>query len=154
MAPSSDAYTKQYVSQMKAEKTHWQEDWTAERWREEWSALHQQNTVLVTGLRKMERDHAQVEDELRERSCKAEDRCREMEDHCREAEVRYREAENRRRELQARVKQLEEELQVIYNSRTWQLTRSYWRLMDGPAGSFLRPVRRLLANIWKGGRRG
>jgi hypothetical protein len=133
LSPSSDADINRYASQIEAEKTHWREDWTAERWQEEWTALHQQNTVLIAGLRKMERDHAQLMDKLRERSV---------------------EAENQRRELQDRVKQLEEKLQVIYNSHSWRLIRSYWRFMDGPAGSLLRPVRRLFATIWKGGRNG
>ncbi len=70
----------------------------------------------------------------------------------------YRERLNRIEELEAevpeltalrqRIAELEEELRVVYHSRSWKLVKRYWRTMDSPGlGKILRGMRRVVVAL-------
>lgn len=48
-----------------------------------------------------------------------------------------------------RERQLQEELRLIYQSRSWQVIQKYWRTMDSPlVGRILRPIRHVLLRLF------
>ncbi len=50
--------------------------------------------------------------------------------------------------LGQRVAELEEELNVVYRSRSWKLVKRYWRTMDSPGlGTILKGMRRVLISL-------